>query len=148
MRLRHAISIRTRLAVAFGAAFLLVILVGLLGIAELHSVSGAVVELRDRALPRLEGLGEIKRAGAQYRSLGLREAETADEHQLRQIGRATEAARDAIATTIRSYAAVADTEEERRILASSGKCGPPTRSTAGSRSTASARATGPRPCAS
>jgi diguanylate cyclase (GGDEF)-like protein len=117
MRLRHAISIRTRLAVAFGAAFLLVILVGLLGIAELHSVSGAVVELRDRALPRLEGLGEIKRAGAQYRSLGLREAETADEHQLRQIGRATEAARDALATTIRSYAAVADTEEERRILA-------------------------------
>ncbi|HVL70685.1 MAG TPA: EAL domain-containing protein [Beijerinckiaceae bacterium] len=117
MRLRHAISIRTRLALAFGGAFLLVIVVGLLGIAELRSVSGAVVELRDRALPRLERLGEIKRAATHYRALALREAETTEDHPLREIARATDRARDAVEDAVRSFARVAVTEGERKVVA-------------------------------
>ncbi len=60
-------SLRTKLALSFGAAFGLVLLVGLIGILQLRAVNGTVAELRDGSLPRFERLATLRRSIVQFR---------------------------------------------------------------------------------
>jgi PAS domain S-box-containing protein len=116
MTLLRSASIRTKLAISFGTAFAFVIAVGLFGLFQLHVVNGLTHEIRDVWSPRIELLGEIKRATAEHRLLALRRTQTTDFHHLAAIAGNTDTVLKALRAAERDHAARADTAEERKLF--------------------------------
>ena len=85
------LSIRGRLSLAFGIAFALTIYVGAFGLMQLRAVNQVAVDVRDTWLPRVELLGELKRAVSQHRTLALRQLQTTNFRYLLEIATTTTA---------------------------------------------------------
>jgi hypothetical protein len=75
-QLRNAadrVSIRAKLAAAFGLVFAVVVALGLLGLVQLHAVNGAT---------QIETLQLIKRLTHEHKLLATRQTQTTNFHQL------------------------------------------------------------------
>ena len=54
------LGLRAKVAVAFGALFVMVAAVGVLNAVQMRAVSRAAVEIRENWLPAIEALSELK----------------------------------------------------------------------------------------
>jgi len=109
-------SIRTKLAVAFGTALALIVAVGLVGVVELQSVNSAAKEIKEVWLPRIEILGEIKRWTAEHRLLATRRTQTTNFRQLAAIAQGMEEATKQLRAAEQTYVTSKISDDERRLF--------------------------------
>ncbi len=110
------VSIRTKLSIAFGIALAFIVAVGLLGLVQLRAVKIVTDEVRDVWLPRIETLGEIKRAITEHRFLVTRKTQTANLHDLAAIAQTMDEALKALTKAEQSYAHSTISADERRLF--------------------------------
>jgi len=109
-------SIRTKLSIAFGTALALIVAVGFFGLVQLRTLDTVAHEFRDVWLPRLENLGDIKRAATEHRMLATRRIQTTNFHHLAAIIRGTDAATKALGTAEGIYLRSQISAQERRAF--------------------------------
>ncbi|KAB2913339.1 MAG: EAL domain-containing protein [Hyphomicrobiaceae bacterium] len=112
----HNTSLRTRLSLMLGTVAALVVMVGVSGIAELHSVTGITKEIRGTWLPRLEHLGEMKRAIAEHRLLAMGRTRTTNFRHLAAIAKSTEATLQSLRSAERAYQRGTVSPKEQMLL--------------------------------
>jgi diguanylate cyclase (GGDEF)-like protein len=119
-QLRNAadrVSIRAKLAAAFGLVFAVVVALGLLGLVQLHAVNGATQDVREIRLPQIETLQLIKRLTHEHRLLATRQTQTTNFHQLAATSSGMEKTEDALREAERSYVSSTEGVQEQVMFA-------------------------------
>jgi diguanylate cyclase (GGDEF)-like protein len=109
-------SIRAKLSLVFGALGGLAIAIGLLGILQLRFVNEVAIDMRDGWLPRLEMLGEVKRAVNQHRLLAARQLQTTNFRYLLDIANSTKETVAEVDTALADYGNAARLPREAELL--------------------------------
>lgn len=117
MRALHNASIRTKFVAGFGAALALVVVVGLVGLLQLHTVNRVTTRLTETWFPRIEMLGKIRQATAEHWLLASRPVQTTKFRDLAEIIARMTAAQESIDSTGQAYSSAAESLDEREIFA-------------------------------
>jgi diguanylate cyclase (GGDEF)-like protein len=110
-------SIRTKLAAAFGAALVLVVVTGAIGLIQISAISGVTQEIRDVWLPKLSALSGVKRSMTAHELLATRRTQSLDFRQLAAVSREIDAVEQTLASQVHRYAGMIGTPEERQRFA-------------------------------
>ncbi len=116
MKPPSAVSIRTKLSVAFGTALAFIVAVGLLSLVQLRTVKSVTEELRFVWLPRIETLVEIKRTIAEHRFLATIRTQTTNVHRLATIAQSMDEALKVLRVAEQSYAHLTVSAEEKQLF--------------------------------
>jgi len=116
MTVLHNASIRTKLAAVFGTALMLVVAVGLSGLLLLRAVHNVAQEVRDVWLPRLELLGDMKRAASEHHLLATRRTQTTNFHHLASIAAGMRQTQQLLSEAGDAYQRSLPSSEERASL--------------------------------
>ncbi len=117
MKVRSSASIRTRLAVAMGAAIALVVAFGVVSLYQLHAINSITREIRDVRLPQLEKVQLLKRLMSEHKLLASRWIQTTNFHHVAAIAESMQATEAAVDRAQEAYRSSADDDAERAILA-------------------------------
>jgi diguanylate cyclase (GGDEF)-like protein len=109
-------TIRTKLALGYAAAFVLIVAVALFGVSQLHSVYNATRESREVWVPKFQGLNKLKSAIGEHRLLASRRAETTNFRHLAAIAKEMEAVRTIVDVEVDKYARSTERGVERDVL--------------------------------
>jgi diguanylate cyclase (GGDEF)-like protein len=109
-------TIRTKLALGYAAAFVLIVAVALFGVSQLHSVYNATRESREVWVPKFQGLNKLKGAIGEHRLLASRRAETTNFRHLAAIAKEMEAVRTIVDVEVDKYARSTERGVERDVL--------------------------------
>ena len=107
------LSIRSKLAVAFGTLLLLQMAIAGLGLVELRSLNGVVSALTETWLPKIEKLETIKRLALAESLLAARRAIETDPKQQKAIDSRIDTTRWAIRSTRAAYSNMPLSDDER-----------------------------------
>jgi diguanylate cyclase (GGDEF)-like protein len=116
MFLRSA-SIRTKLAVAFGAALILIVATGTIGLLQISAINGVTQEIREAWLPRLSALSSIKRSITAHDLLATRRTQSLNFRQLAAVSEEIAVVGKTLAEQFDRYAGVIDLPAERERFA-------------------------------
>jgi diguanylate cyclase (GGDEF)-like protein len=111
----HA-TIRTKLSLAFATAFALVVVVGVFGVTQLHSVNSVTQEIREIWLPKIENLNRIRAAVAEHRLLAVRRIQTTNFRHVAAIAKSMEAMRATVSYEAQAYERTAEADAEYPAL--------------------------------
>ncbi len=92
------------------------IVVGVFGLIQLQAVNRVAAEMRDGWLPRIEMLGELKRAVGQHFHLATRQLQTTNFRHLAEIAKGTKATQRTISSVSESYQRIMDMPEEEQLF--------------------------------
>ncbi len=109
-------SIRTKQSMVFGGVLALIVVAGLVGLIQLRSMKNVTDEVRHVWLPRIEILGELKRAIAEHRFLVMHRIQIANFDNLAAIMPSMDEALKAQREAEKSYASSAISVKERKIF--------------------------------
>ena len=110
------LSIRGKLLAAFGVMLALVAGLSAVSVTQIHSMNEAAADMRDRWLPSVRALGELKAMLNQERVRAARIMMLNDPPQRARAAADMQAARSTAETALRSYEERASSAEERVLL--------------------------------
>ncbi|HEV7277564.1 MAG TPA: EAL domain-containing protein [Devosiaceae bacterium] len=111
------LSIRTKLAIAFGAAFCMIAGIGAFSMAQLDTVNSVTSEIREVWLPKLQSLATMREELVTYDQLSTRRTQNLDFRLLAEIGEEMAATVSRFEVEKRAFAAGAATPEEGAAVA-------------------------------
>ena len=110
------VSIRTKLWIAFSTALLMVVAIGLFGLAQLRAVNHVAQEGREIWLPRVEQAAEMKRQLTEHWALATRRSQTTNFHHLAGIDFEMREAMTGLRASAANFPNKGATPEETRLL--------------------------------
>jgi diguanylate cyclase (GGDEF)-like protein len=92
------------------------IVVGVFGLAQLHAVNRVAADMREGWLPRIELLGELKRALERQFHISTRRLQTTDSGHLAEISRGYDDVKGTVSDALEAYWLITSAPEEQELL--------------------------------